>query len=86
MLCVKVLSNLKSEPSVCWDALRNKWRQANLVAKQIEIISYTKVVDGSGTSPLGALDLPVDKNVEPGNGSLSGELNAHSVIPWWRCT
>jgi hypothetical protein len=41
---------------------------ANSVAKQIKIISYTKLVDGSGTSPLGALDLLVDKYVEPGSG------------------
>jgi hypothetical protein len=66
--------------------LKNKWRQANSVAMQIEIMSYTKLVDGSGTRPFGALDLPVDKHVEPGNGSLSGELNTHLVIPRWRCT
>jgi hypothetical protein len=51
----------------------NKWRQANLIAKQIEIISYPKLVDGSGTSPLGDLDLPVDKHVELGNGYVSNE-------------
>jgi hypothetical protein len=68
---------------VCWNTLKYKWRQANSIANKIEIVSYTEMVNDSGTSPLGALDLPVDKNVEPGNGSLADELDVHPVICRW---